>query len=58
MDDELSTQENPNYFIVQGNKECGFLILKLENNEKTVVGEFITGDDGDEIFGKFELIKS
>jgi predicted phosphodiesterase len=57
--DELSgPEENPDYLVIQDNEEYGFLNLKLENNGKTLVGEFRTGDDEDNILDRFELIKS
>jgi predicted MPP superfamily phosphohydrolase len=57
--DELSgPEENPNYLVIQDNKEYGFLNLKLENNGKTLVGEFRTGEDDNNILDNFNLIKS
>jgi predicted phosphodiesterase len=48
--DELSgPEENPDYLVIQDNEEYGFLNLKLENNGKTLVGEFRTGEDEDDI---------
>ena len=45
------------YYIIQKEK-YGFLNLKLENNGKTLVGEFHTGDDDDDILDNFKLTKS
>ena len=45
------------YYITQKEK-YGFLNLKLENNGKTLVGEFRTGDDDDDILDNFKLTKS
>ena len=57
--DELSgPEESPNYIVIQDNKEYGFLNLKLENNGKTLVGEFRTGENNDDILDSFKLIKS
>ncbi|HJT82913.1 MAG TPA: metallophosphoesterase [Nitrososphaeraceae archaeon] len=56
--DELSgPEENPDYLVIQDNEEYGFLNLKLENNGKTLVGEFRTGDDKDDILDSFKVIK-
>jgi predicted phosphodiesterase len=57
--DELSDpDESPNYIVIQDNKEYGFLNLKLENNGKTLVGEFRTGENENDILDSFKLIKS
>ena len=57
--DELSgPEESPNYIVIQDNKEYGFLNLKLENNGKTLVGEFRTGENDNDILDSFKLIKS
>ena len=45
------------YYIIQ-EEEYGFLNLKLENNGKTLVGEFRTGEDDDDILDSFKLTKS
>jgi hypothetical protein len=45
------------YYIMQ-EEEYGFLNLKLKNNGKTLVGEFRTGDDDDDILDNFKLTKS
>ncbi|HJU58570.1 MAG TPA: metallophosphoesterase [Nitrososphaeraceae archaeon] len=45
------------YYIIQ-KEEYGFLNLKLENDGKTLVGEFRTGDDDDDILDTFKLKKS
>jgi predicted phosphodiesterase len=56
--DELSSpEERPQYLVIQDNKKFGFLNLKLENNGKTLVGEFRTGEDEDDILDNFELTK-
>ena len=44
--------------MIQDNKEYGFLNLKLENNVKTLVGEFRTGENDEDILDSFKLIKS
>ena len=57
--DELSDPvENPDYLVIQDNEEYGFLNLKLEDNGKSIVGEFRTGEDDDDILDSFKLIKS
>ncbi|MDF2736960.1 MAG: hypothetical protein K0S93_816, partial [Nitrososphaeraceae archaeon] len=38
--------------------EFGFLNLKLENNGKTIVGEFRTGGNEDGILDSFKVTKS
>jgi hypothetical protein len=43
------------YYVIQKEKH-GFLNLKLENNGKTIVGEFHTNND--KILDNFEVIKS
>ena len=56
--DELSSPEEfPDYLVIQNDDEYGFLNLKLENNGKTLVGEFRTGEDDDDILDNFELKK-
>jgi Calcineurin-like phosphoesterase len=45
------------YYIIQKEK-YGFLNLKLENDGKTLVSEFRTGDDDDDILDNFKLTKS
>jgi Calcineurin-like phosphoesterase len=45
------------YYIIQKEK-YGFLNLKLENDGKTLVCEFRTGDDDDDILDNFKLTKS
>jgi hypothetical protein len=45
------------YYIIQKEK-YGFLNLKLENDRKTLVGEFRTGNDDDDILDNFKLTKS
>ncbi len=45
------------YYIIQKEK-YGFLNLKLENDGKTLVSEFRTGDDDDDILDNFKLAKS
>ena len=49
--------DNEDYYIIQ-EEEYGFLNLKLENEGKTLVGEFRTGDDDDDILDSFKLTKS
>ena len=57
--DELSSPKaTPDYLVIQNDDEYGFLNLKLENNGKTLVGEFRTGEDADDILDTFELKKS
>jgi predicted phosphodiesterase len=57
--DKLSgPEENPDYLVIQDNEEYGFLNLKLENNGKTIIGEFRTGEDDDDILDSFKLTKS
>ena len=52
--DELQDIEyQEDYYIMQDDEEFGFLDLKLENNGKTIVGEFHT-NEGD-ILDYFEL---
>jgi hypothetical protein len=52
--DELhDIEDQEDYYIIQNNDEFGFLDLKLENNGKTIVGEFHT-NEGD-ILDYFEL---
>jgi len=55
--DELSSPKaTPDYLVIQDDEEYGFLNLKLEDNGKTLVGEFQT-NDGD-ILDSFTLQKS
>ena len=49
--------DHEDYYIIQ-EEEYGFLNLKLENNGKTLVGEFRTGEDDDDILDSFKLTKS
>ena len=49
--------DHEDYYIIQ-EEEYGFLNLKLENNGKTLVGEFRTGEDDDDILDNFKLTKS
>jgi Calcineurin-like phosphoesterase len=49
--------DNEDYYIIQ-EEEYGFLNLKLENEGKTLIGEFHAGDDDDDILDNFELTKS
>jgi predicted phosphodiesterase len=57
--DELSSPKaTPDYLVIQDDEEYGFLNLKLEDNGKTLVGEFRTGEDDDDISDTFKLIKS
>jgi predicted phosphodiesterase len=52
--DELgSPKVTPDYLVIQDDEEYGFLNLKLEDNGKTIVGEFQT-NDGD-ILDSFAL---
>ncbi|MGZ5470455.1 MAG: metallophosphoesterase [Nitrososphaeraceae archaeon] len=54
--DELQQiKEKEDYYTIQKEK-YGFLNLKLENNGKTIVGEFHTNND--KILDNFEVIKS
>ena len=50
--------DKEDYYVVQDDGEFGFLNLKLENNGKTIGGEFLTGDDSDDIIDSFSLTKS
>ena len=55
--DKLSSPKaTPDYLVIQDDEEYGFLNLKLEDNGKTIVGEFQT-NDGD-ILDSFTLQKS
>ena len=55
--DKLSSPKStPDYLVIQDDEEYGFLNLKLEDNGKTIVGEFQT-NDGD-ILDSFTLQKS
>jgi hypothetical protein len=57
--DELSgPEERPEYLVTQDNEEFGFLNIKLENNGKTLFGEFRTGENDDDILDSFKLMKS
>jgi predicted phosphodiesterase len=57
--DELSgPKATPDYLVIQDNEEYGFLNIKLENNGKSLVGEFRTGNDDDDILDSFKLTKS
>jgi hypothetical protein len=52
--DELQDIEyQEDYYIIQDDDDFGFLDLKLENNGKTIIGEFHT-NEGD-IIDHFEL---
>ena len=54
--DELQqVKEKEDYYIIQKEK-YGFLNLKLENNGKTIIGEFHTNND--KILDKFKVKKS
>ena len=54
--DELQQiKEKADYYVIQKEK-YGFLNLKLENNGKTIVGEFCTNND--KILDNFEVKKS
>ena len=54
--DELQQiNEKEDYYIIQ-KERYGFLNLKLENNGKTIVGEFHTNND--KILDNFEIKKS
>ena len=54
--DELQQiKEKEDYYIIQKEK-YGFLNLKLENNGKTIVGEFHTNND--KILDNFKVKKS
>ncbi len=44
------------YYVIQDNEDFGFLNLKLENNGKTIIGEFHTNND--KILDKFKVKKS
>ncbi|MGD1836855.1 MAG: metallophosphoesterase [Nitrososphaeraceae archaeon] len=57
-DDLGNPKSNPDYLVIQEDDEYGFLHLVLDNDGKTLVGEFRTGDDEDDIEDKFELTKS
>jgi Iron/zinc purple acid phosphatase-like protein C len=46
-------EDQADYYAIQDNEEFGFLNLKLENNGKTLIGEFHT-NKGD-IMDHFEL---
>ena len=50
--------DKEDYYVIQNNNEFGFINLKLENNGKTLVGEFRTGEDEDNIIDSFNLTKS
>jgi Calcineurin-like phosphoesterase len=49
--------DKEDYYVIQ-KERYGFLNLKLENNGKTLVGEFRTGEDDDDILDNFTLKKS
>jgi hypothetical protein len=49
--------DNEDYYMIQ-EEEYGFLNLKLDNEGKTLVGEFRTGGNNDDILDNFELTKS
>ena len=56
--DELGySEENPDYLVTQEQNEYGFLNLKVEDNGKTIVGEFRINDEENEILDNFELKK-
>ena len=50
--------DKEDYYVIQNDNEFGFINLKLENNGKTIGGEFLTGDDSDDIIDSFSLTKS
>jgi hypothetical protein len=57
--DKLSSPKvTPDYLVIQKDDEFGFLNLKLENNGKTIVGEFRTGGNEDGILDSFKVTKS
>jgi predicted phosphodiesterase len=57
--DKLSSpKETPDYLVIQQDDEFGFLNLKLENNGKTIVGEFRTGENENDILDSFKVTKS
>ena len=47
--------DKEDYYVIQNDEEYGFLNLKLENNGKTIVGEFHTNKG--EIIDNFNLTK-
>ena len=49
--------DKEDYYVIQNDEEYGFLNLKLENNGKTIVGEFHSNDDDVRIKDHFELSK-
>jgi hypothetical protein len=49
--------DKEDYYIIQKEK-YGFLNMKLDNDGKTLVSEFRTGDDDDDILDNFKLTKS
>ena len=56
--DELQDVIDIEDYYVRQKERYGFLNLSLDNNGKTLVGEFLTGDDDDDILDSFELTKS
>ncbi len=49
--------DKEDYYVIQNDEEYGFLNLKLENNGKTIVGEFHSNDKDAGIIDHFELSK-
>jgi hypothetical protein len=48
--------DKEDYYVIQNDKEYGFLNLKLESNEKNIVGEFHSNEG--KVIDSFELIKA
>jgi hypothetical protein len=57
-DERQEILDKEDYYVIQDDDEFGFLNLKLENNGKTLVGGFLTGEDDDDIIDSFNLTKS
>ena len=56
--DELAQiKKYEDYFVIQQDDVYGFLNLDLENNGKSLVGDFYSNND-DEIIDHFELTKT
>jgi hypothetical protein len=49
--------DKEDYYIIQNDEEYGFLNLNIENNGKTIVGEFHSNDEDVGIKDHFELSK-
>jgi Calcineurin-like phosphoesterase len=49
--------DKEDYYIIQNDEEYGFLNLNIENNGKTIVGEFYSNDEDVGIKDHFELSK-